>query len=176
MRPMAPLALTAFTAATLMLSACDRGTPASTAPPPPAMAAAAHGSGVHLMQAWLRATPPGATVGAGYGVLHNPGAAPATLVAVDSPIAGKVEIHEMREADGLMQMRRLDEGLSVPAGGQVALAPGGLHLMLMDLRAPLSEGDAVAMTFRFADGEVVELNVPVRRDAAGADEDAHAHH
>lgn len=174
MRLTAPLALTAFATAALMLSACDRGTPESKMPPPPAMTAAAHETGVHLMQAWLRATPPGATVGAGYGVLHNPGAAPATLVAVESPVAGKVEIHEMREVEGLMQMRRLDEGLSVPAGEQVALAPGGLHLMLMDLRAPLTEGDAVPIRFRFADGEVVELSVPVRRDTAG--EDAHAHH
>jgi copper(I)-binding protein len=160
----------------LLLAACERGAAPSPAPPPPTMSAAEHGAGVHLMQAWLRATPPGATVGAGYGVLHNAGEAPATLVAVESPIAGKVEIHEMREVEGLMQMRRLDEGLRVPAGEQLALAPGGLHLMLMDLRAPLTEGDAVAMTFRFADGEVVELNVPVRRDAAGADEEAHGHH
>lgn len=163
----------------LLLSACDRGMPAAETPPatPSAVAATSdHGMGVHVMQAWLRATPPGATVGAGYGVLHNPSDAAATLVGVESPAAARVEIHEMREVEGMMQMREVTTGLAVGPGEQLTLAPGGLHLMLIDLAAPLAEGDAVPMTFRFANGEALHLTVPVRRDAAGSDEDPHAHH
>lgn len=177
MRP-SPLSLMMIPLSLSLLAACERAAQPAP-PPPPAMAveAGAQTLGVHAMNPWLRATPPGATVGAGYLILHNPGADSATLVAVESSAAARIEIHEMREVEGMMQMRELEGGITVGPGEQVNLAPGGLHLMLMDLAAPLVEGEQVPLTLRFASGETVELQAPVRREAPdGGGHDAHHGH
>ncbi len=70
----------------------------------------------------------------------------ARLVAASSPLAGAVEIHEMRMDGDVMRMRALPRGLELPAGKAVELSPGGYHLMLMDLKQPLKAGDTVAVT------------------------------
>jgi copper(I)-binding protein len=70
----------------------------------------------------------------------------ARLVSASSPVAGVVEIHEMRMDGDVMRMRALPRGLDLPAGKAVELAPGGYHLMLMDLKQPLKAGDTVAVT------------------------------
>ena len=70
----------------------------------------------------------------------------ARLVSASSPLAGVVEIHEMRMDGDVMRMRALPRGLELPAGKPVELAPGGYHLMLMDLKQPLKVGDTVAVT------------------------------
>lgn len=90
---------------------------------------------------------------------------PARLVEAASPAAGVVEIHEMKMDNQIMRMRRI-EAVELPAGQAVTLAPGGHHVMLMDLLAPLSEGDEVALTLtvEYADGtrESIEVAAPVR--------------
>jgi copper(I)-binding protein len=109
---------------------------------------------------WARATPPGAMVGAAYLVIRNTGTSGDRLVGASTPVAATVEIHETRMTDGEMQMRPV-EALEIPPGGSVRLQPGGLHLMLMDLGAPLVTGARVPLTLQFAGaGEVrVELAV-----------------
>src|SRR3546814_7949515 len=89
---------------------------------------------------WSRATPHGAKVAGGFLVLENAGAAD-RLVSISSEIAEHAEIHQMSMKDGVMSMRPLPDGLAVPAGGEVALAPGGYHLTFIGLNRPLARPD-----------------------------------
>jgi copper(I)-binding protein len=108
-----------------------------------------------------RATPSGAKIGAGYMTITNKGNAADRLVSASSPVAGKVEIHEMAMQDNVMKMRALANGLSIEAGKTVSLAPGGYHLMLMDLKAPLKIGDKVPVTLNFEKAGKVDVTLDV---------------
>lgn len=83
------------------------------------------------------------------------------LVGASSAVAGVVQIHEMVMEGDVMRMRELPHGLPIPAGQAVALKPGGYHVMLMDLKAPLVEGTTVdvALTFETAGTVTVPLAV-----------------
>jgi copper(I)-binding protein len=87
------------------------------------------------------------------------------LLAAASPAAGVVEIHEMAMEGNMMKMRAV-HGLELPAGKAVELKPGGFHVMLMDLKQPLKEGDTVdiTLTVQGMDGkaETVAIKAPVR--------------
>ena len=102
-----------------------------------------------ITQAWSRATPGGAKIGSGYLTIENKGAAPDRLIGVSADVAGKVEVHEMAMNNGVMTMRPLDSGLTIDPGKTVKLAPGGYHLMMFDLKAPLKQGDKVPVTLEF---------------------------
>jgi copper(I)-binding protein len=104
---------------------------------------------ISLDQPWSRATPGGATVGAGYLTIKNDAETPDRLVSVSTKIAGSAEIHRMEMAHGIMKMRPLPEGVEVPAHGSVALAPGSYHVMFFDLERPLKEGDSFPATLTF---------------------------
>ena len=125
------------------LSAC--ALLASAAPPDPPAAT------VRVERPWARATPPGATIGAGYLELRNMGDTADRLVRATSPRAAAVQIHVTLMADGMMQMRQVD-GLDLAPGGSVRLEPGGTHLMLVDLAQPLVAGERVPLVLHFARG------------------------
>ena len=99
------------------------------------------------------------------------------LVSVSTPSAGVVELHEMTMAGSTMQMRALPAGLDLPAGKAVDLKPGGYHMMLMDLKAPLKAGDTVALTLvvEAKDGqkETLVVKAPVKALGAGMAEHKH---
>jgi hypothetical protein len=116
---------------------------------------------------WSRATPGGAKVGAGYLTVRNAGVTPDWLVAVTSSIAERVEIHQMSMTDGMMKMRQATGGVEVPAGGAVALAPGGYHLMLVGLKQPLKEGETFPATLIFKEAGEVAVTFEVRGVGAG---------
>lgn len=82
------------------------------------------------------------------------------LVGVSSPAAGIVEVHEMKMDNDMMRMRQI-ESLDLPAGKPVKLAPGGYHLMLMNLKQPLKDGDKVALTLEIEDAKKVRSKVVV---------------
>ena len=92
------------------------------------------------------------------------------LVSASSPVAGVVEIHEMAMDNNVMKMRAVP-GLDLPAGKAVELKPGGYHVMLMDLKAPLQKDTSIAVTLVFKDAKGVEtrteLTVPVAMAAPG---------
>ena len=96
------------------------------------------------------------------------------LVSASSPVAGVVEIHEMAMDGNVMKMRALPAGLDLPAGKAVELKPGGHHVMLMDLKQQLKEGETVSVTLvvEGKDGkkETLELKAPVKalNSAGGA--------
>lgn len=102
-----------------------------------------------ISQPWSRATPGGAKIAGGYLTIENKGAAPDRLVGGSTEAAGRLEVHEMATTNGVMTMRPLDSGLVIPPGKTVKLAPGGYHLMLMDLKSPLKQGDKLAVTLDF---------------------------
>jgi hypothetical protein len=124
--------------------------------------AGAQSSGsISIEKPFSRATPGGSKVGAGYMTIINKGNAADRLISASSPVAGKVEIHEMTMQDGVMKMRELADGLPIEAGKSASLAPKGTHLMLMDLKAPLKEGDKVPVTLNFEKAGKVEVTLDV---------------
>jgi copper(I)-binding protein len=102
-----------------------------------------------ITQAWSRATPGGAQVAGGYLTIENKGALPDRLLSASTSAARKVEIHEMALDKGIMTMRPVDGGLFIEAGKTVKFEPGGRHLMLLGLAAPLTEGSQVSVSLAF---------------------------
>lgn len=121
-----------------------------------------------ITQAWSRATPGGAKIAGGFLTIENKGAAPDRLIGGSSDIVGKVEIHEMAMNNGVMTMRPLDKGLVIEPGKTVKLAPGGYHLMLMDLKQPFKQGDKVPVTLEFEKAGKVALSLEVQGVGAQA--------
>jgi copper(I)-binding protein len=101
---------------------------------------------------------------AGFGRIENPCAAPVTIVGASSPAFGEVSLHETRVVDGVSRMRHLPE-LRIAPDGAATLKPGGLHLMLMQLRAPLKAGSKVVIEFALKDGGVLRGEFIVRKPA-----------
>lgn len=114
-----------------------------------------------ISEAWARATPPGARVGGGYLTVKNTGAEPDTLVSVASPVSEKTELHLMKTEDGVMTMRPAAEGVEIPAGGTLTLAPGGYHVMFIRPKAPFVQGETVPLTLTFAKAGAVEVQLSI---------------
>jgi copper(I)-binding protein len=127
--------------------------------------------GLRVTGAWLREAPPTATVHAAYLTLENPGATAVRIDSVTSPDFDGAEIHRSWIEDGVARMQAVAQ-LEVPAGGSLALEPGGYHLMLFDARRPLQAGDAVTLLLHLADGNCIRVSAPVRR----ATDTGHHHH
>jgi hypothetical protein len=108
-----------------------------------APAAFAQSTSVKVENAWARATAPGQKNGSVYVDLTS--TSNAALVAAGSPVAGRAELHSMSTEGGVMRMRALPR-VELPAGRTVKLAPGGTHVMLVDLKQPLKPGDKVPLT------------------------------
>jgi periplasmic copper chaperone A len=115
---------------------------------------------------WSRATPAGAKIGAGYLVIANKGATADRLVGGSTAAAGKVEIHEMSMKGNVMTMRRLSGGLTIDPGKSVTFAPGGYHLMFVDLKSPLKQGSKFTATLEFEKAGKVDVTFDVQ--AVGA--------
>ena len=98
---------------------------------------------VRVSDPWVRATVPQQKVSGAFMQISS--SRDARLVEVRSPVAGVVEIHEMAMDRGVMRMRPVP-GVDLPAGRKVDLKPGGYHLMLMDLKRQLKEGESVPLT------------------------------
>lgn len=115
--------------------------------------------------AWTRPTSAGMPMGVAYFTVRNTAAVADTLVAASTPAAARVEFHQTTFAGGMARMRPLRE-IDVPANGRVEVAPGGIHLMLVDLRAPLAAGTRVplALVFRKAGRVEIRLAVESRAD------------
>ena len=160
-----------------VLTACGNGGDANGDDEP---TAASPPEGLQALDAWIRPAvlPQGSptpdpdhehesergsgVISALYFTIENHGDQSAQLVGVESEIARVAELHETRDEDGLMRMRRV-ESVDVPAGGEVVFEPGGFHVMLIDINRPLEPGDEVAVTLIFSSGERLELSpVPVQ--------------
>jgi copper(I)-binding protein len=130
---------------------------------------------------WSRATPKGASVGAGYLVIENRGStADRFLSVIVSPdIAGRTEIHEMAVTDGVMRMRPLPKGAELAPGKTVKFEPGGLHVMFMELKRPLEKGQRIKATLVFEKADKIDVEFVVEAmggSGGGAASNAKGHH
>ena len=134
-----------------MLGACNAKTGADTE--------------IAITDSWVRENAPGQSVGAAYMTLNSP--QDSTLVNVETPTAGSVEIHSMNMDKGVMKMRMLQE-LPLKAGKPEKLAPGGFHLMLFDLKTPLKAGENAVFKLSFKDnsGNITQQDVMLPIKAA----------
>jgi copper(I)-binding protein len=114
---------------------------------------------LQIENAYTRATVPGQQVAAGFMKIENKGAVD-QLLSASSPAAGEVQLHEMSMEGNVMKMRQVKD-IAVPAGGVVELKPGGLHLMFMNIKAPLTAGQTVPVKLKFAKAGEIEVKVPV---------------
>ena len=167
-------------AATLSLAACGTASdpdtsssdPRAGAATPAAVASARPSNDVlagtvTLESGWAKA---GSGMTAVFGTVTNRSDQDITITGGTSPSAGEVQVHTMaKQADGSMKMMQKKGGLRVPAGGSVALEPGGDHLMLLELTEPLVNGDDVVLVMVTSSGDELAWTVPVRT-FAGAEE------
>ena len=118
-----------------------------------------------IEQPWSRPTAPGMPMGVAYLSITNRGATADTLVGASSPVASRVEMHETSIVDGMARMRPLS-AVDIPAGATVKIAPGGIHFMLIDLRAPLQPGKSVPLLLQFRHGGRITVQLEIgARDA-----------
>jgi copper(I)-binding protein len=103
---------------------------------------------VEVERPWIRATPPGAKIAAGYITIRNKAAQPDRLVGASSPMAAKVQTHVTVKDGEVLRMREV-KGYEIPAKGTFELKPGGAHLMLVDIKQALKEGDKMPVTLKF---------------------------
>jgi hypothetical protein len=130
------------------------------APLPLTAGDAAATTGVTVRDAWARATPPGKAVAAAYLTVTG-GPRADRLLSAATPRAAMAELHVVTESDGMSRMRQTD-GVEVPAGKAVTLAPQGTHVMLMGLDEPLVAGQQFPLTLQFATAGAVTVTVVVR--------------
>ncbi|MEO0982302.1 MAG: copper chaperone PCu(A)C [Pseudomonadota bacterium] len=143
-------------------------------------AAAAHeyqAGAVEIDHPWARPTVAATQPAAAFFILKNDGDADDRLIEarVAPDFAEGVELHTTLIDGAVARMRHLTDGAAVPAGGKVAFEPGGKHVMLFGLAAPLSEGESFPMTLVFENAGEVEVEVVIEDPADGAATD-HSHH
>ena len=111
---------------------------------------------------------------AAYLSITNHGTMPDRLLDVESSLARKTELHTMAVTNGVMKMRQIDGGIAIPAGKTVQLAPGGLHVMLIRLKAPLNADESYRVTLVFEKAGKVKLTGLAKRAADLKMPDAHS--
>ena len=123
---------------------------------------------IEIEQPWARATPKGATIGAGYMKITNTGTEPDRLLGGSASFAGRLEVHSMTMEQGVMKMREMKDGLEIKPGETIELKPGGYHMMFVGLKEPLKQGEDLTVTLKFAKAGTVEVKYPVEAVGAGA--------
>jgi periplasmic copper chaperone A len=122
---------------------------------------------------WSRATPGGAKVAAGYMMIENKGSSADRLMGGSTEATGRVEIHEMAHQNGVMTMRELLKGLDIAPNTKIELKPGSYHLMLMDLKRPLKEGEILKGTLIFEKAGIIPVEYQIKGISAGAGHGKH---
>jgi len=123
---------------------------------------------IHISESWARATPKGASSGAGYMTVTNNGTAPDRLTCTASDAAAQCQVHTMSIENGVMKMRPVEGGLEIKPGETVTLKPGGYHVMFVDLKHPLEQGSAFEATLQFEKAGTVKVEFPVLALGAAA--------
>ncbi len=125
-----------------------------------------------LGDGWIRAMPPGQSNTAAYLVVHNSGDQVRYIEGVTTPLAQRAEVHRSVTEGDRVRMEAVPRA-EVPAGGELTMAPGGMHLMLMGLTGTLTEGDTSPVCLAFDGGDELCGNLPIVR---GAPDVGHHHH
>jgi periplasmic copper chaperone A len=134
----------------------------------PAAAADYDVGSIHISTPWARATPKGAAAGAAYMTVTNKGTASDRLNCVSDDASAQCQIHSMTMENGVMKMRPVEGGLEIKPGETVTLAPGGFHMMLLDLKAPLEQGKTLKATLKFDHAGTVDVEYPIAAIGAPA--------
>jgi periplasmic copper chaperone A len=116
---------------------------------------------IEIERPWARAVPKGASVAAGYVTIRNTGTETDRLVSSSTPVAGKVEVHEMKMDNGVMKMRPVTGGLEIKPGETVELKPESLHFMMTGLKQPIKQGKPFKATLVFEKAGPVEVEFSV---------------
>jgi copper(I)-binding protein len=132
----------------------------------PTLAAGAADS-VTVVDPYVRQAPPGTTTTGAFMVIKNGGAKDVKLVKADNPASRTTELHTHINEGGVMKMRPVKD-IEVKAKGETALKPSGLHIMMIDMKAPLKEGDVVPITLTFDDGSSKKVDAKVVKPTAAA--------
>ena len=125
--------------------------------------------GIHVSHPWSLALPGVARNGAAYMTISNRGESIDRLIGASSPIAKHVSLHGHTMKDGVMRMRPI-EAIEVEPGTSSELAPGGLHIMLMELKKPLTAGMHFPLTLTFENAGMIALEIVVVEDPPGEHE------
>jgi copper(I)-binding protein len=134
----------------------------------PARAADYDVGSIHISTPWARATPKGASAGAGYMTLTNKGTASDWVSCVSDDASAQCQIHSMTMDNGVMKMRPVEGGLEIKPGETVTLAPGGFHIMFVDLQHALEQGQSVKATLKFDHAGTIEVDYPIAAIGAPA--------
>lgn len=116
---------------------------------------------VQISDAWARETVAGQTATAAYMTIHNRGAGDDRLISVEAAAPAKAMLHASDSSDGVSRMREMGAGLAVPAGAAVQLKPGGTHVMITGLGAPLRASDVIKLRLQFEKSGARDVPVPV---------------
>lgn len=122
---------------------------------------AAYAADITVQEPYARVVPPGAPASAAFMKLHNNGDSDRKLVSASSDIAEVVELHTHIHDNGVMRMRPV-ENIEIPAGEEAVLQPGGLHIMLINLKKPMAAGDKVTIDLQFDDGSHQSVEAEAR--------------
>jgi len=122
---------------------------------------------LHIEHLWSREMPPVAPTAAAYFVVHNQGQEADRLLGVQTPVAGKAELHEHVHADGVMKMQQVQD-VVVPAGGEVRFEPMGYHVMLFNVQQQARDGERFPLTLTFEKSGAIEVEVAVQTEAPAA--------
>lgn len=122
---------------------------------------------ITVSEPWARETAASAKVGGSYMVISNSGDQADRLIAGTSPAASRIELHTHIKDGDVMRMREVEGGIEIPANGVATLAPGNLHVMLIGLTEPLSEGSQFPVTLTFEQAGEITITVDVKDIAHG---------
>ena len=140
----------ALVAVAAVLSACGSSTVTTTSAAP----------AITARDPWVKTAASGMT--AAFVTLENSSSNADVLVSASTSVAGMVQLHEMVMQDGQMVMQEKKDGIAVPAKGDAVLEPGGNHIMLMDLKSPITAGEKVAITLTFKSGATLQIEAAAR--------------
>ncbi len=124
----------------------------------PALAHMAQQKSIEVQHPWVRALPAGGRITAGYAKITNTGAEADRLLSASLDGAGKAELHETLNDNGVYRMRPAPGGVEIPAGGTVTLATGGLHIMFLEVAKPLEEETYVKGSLTFEKAGKLDLD------------------
>lgn len=130
---------------------------------------------VTVQDPYVRLAPPNAPATGAFMVIRNGGDKDVKVVSASNPASKVTELHTHLNEGGVMKMRPVP-AIEVKAKGEAVLKPGGLHVMLIDLKAPMKEGDVVPITLSFDDGSSKQVDAKVVRPTAAAMPMDHKHH
>ncbi len=123
---------------------------------------------IHISQPWARATPKGASTAGAYMTVTNNGKTPDRVNCVSSDASAECQIHSMTMDNGVMVMRPVEGGLEIKPGETVTLKPGGFHMMLLNLKHPLEQGNSMKATLKFDNAGTVQVDYPIMAIGAAA--------